>query len=119
PADPAAGAMQTRLHMVTRDDKFVEALVQKLDVQASLRRVGLHEAGTPLPGEPPPLVLLDLRAGAVNLEALSALRRTRPRAWIAAVIDETVPAEKAVQAGALTAFAADVGLWAGWIKNLL
>ncbi len=120
PLEPAASALQTRLHVVTRDDKFVEALVQKLEgVPASLVRVGLHEAGTPLPGEPPPLVLLDLRTGGVNLEALSALRRTRPRAWIAAVVDQTVPAEKAVQAGALTAFTADVGLWAGWIKNLL
>jgi hypothetical protein len=64
-------------------------------------------------------VLLDLRRGAIKADALMALRKTRPRAPLLALIDGSPDAEKALRAGALTALRPDLDLWAVWIQNLV
>ena len=76
----------------------------------TVARVNLRDAGTPPPGEAPPLVLLDLRQGAIALDALSALRRARPRASILALVDGDVQAEPMYQAGAIAVLRGDLPL---------
>ena len=65
------------------------------------------------------MVLLDVRAGGVPLESLQTLRRTRPRAWVLAIIDEHDHPSDAMRAGAMVAMPPDAGLWATWTRNWL
>jgi len=100
---------RTRLQVVTADKQTAEGLAQALP-EVTVARVNLRDAGTPPPGEAPPLVLLDLRQGAIALDALSALRRARPRASILALVDGDVQAEPMYQAGAIAVLRGDLPL---------
>src|SRR5207248_9722448 len=80
--------------------------------------VNLRDAGTPRRGEAPPLVLLDMRKGGVGLDAVSALRRARPRASILALIDGDAPAAAAYQAGALAVLPAELELVAACFRSV-
>lgn len=120
PAPLLSRPSRARVQLVTRDEAFAEALADRLATDAvPLARVGLHEAGSAAPGDGPPMVLLDLRSGAVPAEALQALRRTRPRAWLLAVIEERDHASDALRAGAMAAMPPDADLWALWTRNWL
>jgi len=119
PAPKQAEALPLRLQLVTRDATFADALAHRLEKDGiSIARLGLHEAGSAPPGEAAPLVMLDLRAGAVPVEALAALRRTRPRAWLLCVVEDRAPVEQIYEAGAITALPPVPEVWARWIKNL-
>jgi hypothetical protein len=76
----------------------------------SVARVELRDAGTPPPGESPPLVLLDMRKGSVPLDALSGLRRARPRASLVALVDRDAHVAQVYQAGAIAVIPADLQL---------
>ncbi|HUJ29514.1 MAG TPA: DUF4388 domain-containing protein [Myxococcales bacterium] len=120
PAPLLSRPSRARVQLVTRDDSFAEELSDRLAADAiPLARVPLHEAGTAAPGDGPPMVLLDLRAGAVPHEALQALRRTRPRAWLLAVIEDRDHPSDALRAGAMAAMSPDADLWAVWTRNWL
>jgi len=112
---PAQGLMaiaeeaRTRLQVVSTDKQTAESLAQALP-EVTVARVNLRDAGTPPPGEAPPLVLLDLRQGAIALDALSALRRARPRASILALVDADVQAGPVYQAGAIAVLSGDLPL---------
>src|SRR5205085_9923283 len=67
---------RVRLQVCSADKQIAERLAQQL-TEATVVRVNLRDAGTPPPGEAPPIVLLDLRQGGVALDAISALRRAR------------------------------------------
>jgi len=82
-------------------------------------RVNLRDAGTPPPGEPPPLVLLDLRQGGVALEAITAMRRARPRASIVAVTDSGVSLAQVYQAGALVGAPGDVPVLVACFRSMV
>src|SRR5207245_7361075 len=69
---------RTRLQVVSGDREIADRLAQALP-EVTVARVNLRDAGTPPPGEPPPLVLIDMREGRVALDSVSALRRARPR----------------------------------------
>src|SRR5437016_4352967 len=69
---------RTRLQVVSGDREITDRLAQALP-EITVARVSLRDAGTPPPGEPPPLVLIDMRQGGVALDSVSALRRARPR----------------------------------------
>ncbi|TMA41669.1 MAG: hypothetical protein E6J82_11705, partial [Deltaproteobacteria bacterium] len=84
----------------------------------TVARVNVRDAGTPPPGEAPPLVLLDMRKGGVGLDAVSALRRARPRASILALIDGDAPAAAAYQAGALAVLPAELELVAACFRSV-
>jgi len=100
---------RTRLQVVTTDKQTAAGLAQALP-EVTVARVNLRDAGTPPPGEAPPLVLLDLRQGAIALDALSALRRARPRASILALVDGDVQAGPVYQAGAIAVLTGDLPL---------
>ena len=100
---------RTRLQVVSTDKHTAESLAQALP-EVTVARVNLRDAGTPPPGEAPPLVLLDLRQGAIALDALSALRRARPRASILALVDGDVQTGPVYQAGAIAVLSGDLPL---------
>ena len=114
---PVAPLERVRLQVVSADKQIAEKLAQSIP-EATVSRVNLRDAGTPPPGEAPPIVLLDLRQGGVALEAISALRRARPRASILAVIDSGVPMAQVYQAGAMSAVQGDLPLVIAAFRSL-
>ena len=100
---------RTRLQVVSSDKQTADSMAQALP-EVTVARVNLRDAGTPPPGEAPPLVLLDLRQGAIALDALSALRRARPRASILALVDGDVQAGPVYEAGAIAVLSGDLPL---------
>ncbi len=86
---------------------------------AGIEGVGIDQAGAAAPGEPPPIVVVDLRRGAVRLEQAAALRRARPRASIIALVDPGVSVAKVYAAGVLTALPPDVEAVAACVENII
>jgi hypothetical protein len=109
-ATPAAVTpVKPRLQVISADRGLADRLGNSLAPgEATVVRLTLREAGIPPPGEPPPIVLIDLRGGAVAVESLQQLRKARPRASILAVVDAGVPLARTYEAGALAAVPADV-----------
>ncbi|TMA27308.1 MAG: DUF4388 domain-containing protein [Deltaproteobacteria bacterium] len=115
-ADPAPPP--PRLQVVSPDPKMTERLTQLLKPsEANIVRVTLREAGTPPPGEPSPIVLLDLRQGGVALEAVATVRRSRPRASVIAVVDASTSAAAVYEAGALAAVEGKPAVIAACIRS--
>ena len=108
---------RVRLQVVSADRQIAEKLAQAVP-EAQVVRVNLRDAGTPPPGEAPPIVLLDLRQGAVALDAISGLRRARPRASILAVVDGGVPVAQVYQAGAMAAVPGDLQLVTACFRSM-
>ena len=100
---------RTRLQVVSGDRAIADRLAQALP-EITVARVSLRDAGTPPPGEPPPLVLLDMRQRGLALDSVSALRRARPRASILAMVDAGAQQEKVYEAGALAVVPCELGL---------
>jgi len=86
--------------------------------EITVARVNLRDAGTPPPGEPPPLVLLDMRRGALALDALSALRRARPRASILVLADSGLRAQQIYEAGAIAVVSGELPLMAACFRSV-
>ncbi|HEX4382310.1 MAG TPA: DUF4388 domain-containing protein [Myxococcales bacterium] len=120
PSQPVTPALEqrVRLQVVSADKQLAEKLAHALP-EAIVVRVNLRDAGTPPPGEPPPLVLLDLRQGGVALEAITVVRRQRARASIVAVVDSGVPVSRVYQAGALVAAPGEVPALAACFRSLV
>jgi hypothetical protein len=123
PRPPASVALPAalgpvRLQVVSADPKLVERVVQSLKPgEANVVKVTLREAGTPPPGEPSPIVLLDLRQGGVALDALIGLRRARPRSSVIAVVDTATPVPAVYEAGALAAVEAKPAVIAACFRS--
>jgi hypothetical protein len=64
--------------------------------------VGLRDAGASLLGEPPPIVVVDLRYQTHAVETLTALCRARPRASVIALFVGRAPLRELYQAGVLS-----------------
>jgi len=109
---------RARLQVVSADRQLTDKLARALS-EAIVVRVNLRDAGAPPPGEAPPLVLLDLRQGGVALEAIAAVRRSRPRAQVVAVIDSGVPLAQVYQAGALVAVPGDLATLVACFRSLV
>lgn len=105
PGDP----LRPRLQVVSSDRQISATLMHSLP-DMIVARVELRDAGTPPPGEAPPLVLLDMRKSAVPLDALATLRRARPRASLVALVDRDAQVAQVYQAGALAVIPADLQL---------
>ena len=86
---------------------------------AAVVRVSLRDAGLPIPGEQPPVVLVDMRHSAVAPEALANLRATRPRATVLAIVDSGVPLAQVYQAGALAAVPGELAPIVACFRSLL
>jgi hypothetical protein len=112
-----ADEIRLRLQVVSADRQLAEKLGQALP-EVTVARVSLRDAGTPPPGESPPLVLLDLRQKGVALDAVSALRRARPRASILAMVDSGAPPAPVYQSGALAVVASDFDLMVACFRSV-
>jgi len=112
-----AGEARTRLQILSGDRQLADQMSQALP-EITVARVNLRDAGTAPPGEPPPLVLLDLRRGALALDALSALRRARPRASILVLADSGLRAQEIYEAGAIAVLSGELPLMASCLRSV-
>jgi hypothetical protein len=94
---PAAGTgpVHPRIQVVTKDAELADRLAGLLQGEkARVTAVPARDAGFSLPGEPPPIVVLDLRASASGVDSVRMLRRTRPKAPVVAYcLPQTSPAD--------------------------
>lgn len=102
-------AAHRRLQIVSPDRRLADELSQIIQPEiAQVVRVPLREAGTRLPGEPSPtIVVLDLRDGHHTIEDLLAIRRSRPSSSAIAVVDTPDLTTQAFESGAVAALAAE------------
>jgi hypothetical protein len=117
---PKHAAERLHLQLVSADAVFAEKLSEALHHEvAGIEGLRIEQAGAAAPGEPPPIVVVDLRQGGVSLEQAAALRRARPRASIIALVDPGVSVAKVYAAGVLTALPPDVEAVAACVENLI
>jgi uncharacterized protein DUF4388 len=119
-AAPKHAAERLQFHIVASDRAFAERLAEALRHEvAGVEMVSLGQAGVAAPGEPHPVVLLDLRRGGVPLEQAGALRRARPGASIIALVDPGTSIARVYEAGVLAAVPADVEAVVACVENVI
>jgi hypothetical protein len=119
-AAPTHAAERLRLQIVTADLPFAEQLAEALQHEvAGTDLMPLDEAGIAEPGEPPPIVLLDLRRGGVALEEGADLRRTYPRASFIALVEPGTPFARVYEVGMLAALPAEVEAVVACVENVI
>ena len=91
-----------RLQVVSADRSLAAALSRLLGDQARVARVGLRDAGSPPPGEEPPVVLVDLRSPSLSVDHVARIKRRRSRAPVVVVAGPDLAVGDAYAAGALT-----------------
>ncbi len=98
-----------RLQIVSPDRGIAIEMAEIIRPEiAHVVRVPLREAGTRLPGEPTPtIVVLDMRQDSHTEEDLLAIRRSRPRSSVICLIDTQEMTTLAFEAGAVAAISAD------------
>jgi hypothetical protein len=117
---PKHAAERLHLQIVSADAAFAEQLGEALHHEvAGIEGLRIDQAGAVAPGEPQPIVVVDLRRGGVSLEQAAALRRARPRASIIALVDPGTSVAKVYAAGVLTALPPDVEAVAACVENLI
>jgi hypothetical protein len=119
-AVPAHAAERLRLQIVSVDVPFAESLADALQHEvAGTELVPLDQAGDPEPGEPPPIVLIDLRRRGVTLEEAATVRRSHPRASFVALVDPGTPFARVYEAGMLAALPAEVEAVVACVENVI
>lgn len=110
-----------RLQIVSQDRRFADRMHELIPREmARVVRVPLREAGTRLPGEPSPtIVVLDLREGSNTAEDLLAIRRSRPRSSVITLIDDQDLTRQAFEGGAVAAIPADPEALAACFHSLV
>jgi hypothetical protein len=117
---PTHAAERLRLQIVSLDEPFAEQLADALHHEvAGTELVPLDQAGIAEPGEPPPIVLVDLRRGGVTLEEAAALRRSRSRASFVALVEAGTPYARVYETGMLAALPADVEAVVACVENVI
>lgn len=116
---PAAG--HRRLQIVSPDRQISEQVAEIILPEiAQVVRIPLREAGNRLPGEPTPtVVVLDMREGCHTVEDLLAIRRSRPRSSVIALIDSQEMTTRAFDSGAVAAIPANPGALAACFHSLI
>ena len=117
---PKHAAELLKLHVVSGDHELAERLAEALEHEiAAVEIRGLGQAGLAEPGEPHPIVLVDLRQGEVSPEDAASLHRSRPRASIIAIVEPGASFVKAYEAGALAALPAEVETVVACVENVI
>ncbi len=117
---PTHAAERLRLQIVSADISFGEALAEALqDEVAGTELVPIDQAGNAEPGEPPPIVLLDLRRGGVTLEEAGPLRRAYPRASFIALVEPGTPFARVYEVGMMAALPAEVEAVVACVENVI
>lgn len=119
PAAPASGSSRPRLQILSADRELAAHLQRALagDCRA-VGRVALRDAGAPPPGEPPPLLMIDLRTGAAAMDALGRIVAARPRAPVCAFVADAGASAAAFQAGARAVVVGDPAALVACVRNL-
>ena len=114
-------AARRRLQIVSPDRHLADAMAELVDPEVAVAvRIPLREAGTRLPGEPSPtIVLLDLRDGHNTPEDLLAIRRSRPKSSIIAITDQQDLTTQSLKAGAVAALGPEPVALAACFHSLL
>jgi hypothetical protein len=117
---PTHAAERLRLQIVSLDVPFAEQLAEALvNEVAGMEMVPLDQAGIAEPGEPPPIVLVDLRRGGVTLEEAATLRRSAPRASFVALVEPGTGFARVYETGMLAALPADVEAVVACVENVI
>jgi len=89
-----------RLQLVSPDAELLSQINLLLgETDDHMSAVALRDAGASLLGEPPPIVVVDLRFQTQGLETLTALCRSRARASVVALFAGRAPLRDLYQAG--------------------
>lgn len=114
-------AAHRRLQIVSPDRQVAEQVSEIILPEiAQVVRVPLREAGNRLPGEPTPtVVVLDMREGCHSVEDLLAIRRSRPRSSVIALIDSQEMTTRAFDSGAVAAIPANSSALAACFHSLI
>ena len=118
---PKHAAELLKLHLVSPDHGFAERLGHALAHEvAGVEVTNLTQAGTTTElGEPPPIILLDLRDSYVTMEQAASVRRARPKASLIALVDPGTSFVKAYEAGVLAAIPPDLEAVVACIDNVI
>jgi hypothetical protein len=117
---PTHAAERLRLQIVSADIGFGEQLAEALQHEvAGTELVPIDQAGNAEPGEPPPIVLLDLRRGGVTLEEAGPLRRACPRASFIALVEPGTPFARVYEVGMMAALPAEVEAVVACVENVI
>jgi hypothetical protein len=117
---PKHAAELLRLHVVSEDVPFAEQLADALQHEvAGVEIAALSQAGVVEPGEPQPIVLVDLRRNGVSLEEAAALRRSHPRASFIALVDPGTSFARVYESGMLAALPAEVEAVVACVENVI
>lgn len=118
---PKHAAEQLKVHLVSTDHVFAEKLGEALHNEvAGVEVTTLAQAGTTNPGEPQPIILLDLRSGGgVTLEQAASVRRARPKVSLIALVDPGTSFVKAYEAGVLAAMPPDLEAVVACVENVI
>ncbi|MEM6455992.1 MAG: DUF4388 domain-containing protein [Acidobacteriota bacterium] len=110
-----------RLQVVSTDVTLSQRLTNIVDPQlARVVQVPLRSAGSRVQSEPAPIVVvLDLRSDTYRIDDLKAIRRSRPRASIIALVTDAEQTREAFQAGAVAALPADPHALAACFQSLV
>ena len=94
--------VRPRFQLVSPDTELLNRINLLLEMDGDhMSAVAYSDAGVSLLGEPPPIVVVDLRYQPQGIAALSALCRTRPRASVIALFEGRAPLREIYQAGAV------------------
>lgn len=116
----APKAPGVRAQLVSTDQELYLQICQALGVShASLARVSPRDAGSRLPGEPAPVVLVDIREGVNAPTLLAMIRRTRARATLIAIVDDVERQLDAYDHGAVAVVPCNPFAIAACVGNVL
>ena len=108
-----------RIQVVTTDTGLAERLRNALATEhARVSSVTARDAGSTLPGESAPIVVIDIRGSSLSVESIRGLRRTRPRASVVAYCQPHVPLNQVYDAGAAAAVHGDETALAACVKGM-
>jgi Domain of unknown function (DUF4388) len=108
-----------RVQLITTDLSLAERLRTAMqDPTARVTSVLAREAGSSLPGEPAPIVVMDVRGSALSMESIRALRRTRPKACVVAYATPQAVQERIYEAGAAAVVHGDEASLAACIRGV-
>jgi hypothetical protein len=108
-----------RIQVVTTDTGLAERLRNALATEnARVASVPARDAGSTLPGESAPIVVIDIRGSSLSVESIRGLRRTRPRASVVAYCQPHVPLNQVYDAGAAAAVHGDETALAACVKGM-
>ena len=108
-----------RIQLVTKDAELAERLSVLLQPEkARVMAVPGRDAGFSLPGEPAPIVVLDLRGSANGAEAVRTLRRTRGKATVVAYCSPQAFQAPVYDAGAAATVHGDEQALAACVKGV-